>query len=406
MKVLLVNKFHWMKGGSETYYFELGKLLEEHGHEVAYFSMENEKNIKTGNKEYFVKASDMNSKDVTKALSVIYSKENKKVMEKTLDEFKPDIVHINNFQRQLTASVIDAAKERNIPVVFTAHDVQAICPAILMMDPNRNICEACMGGKYINCIKKKCIKNSMLKSVLGAIEGSYYRNTKVYTNKIDFVLPPSEFYMNKLIQDGIPKDKISYIHNFIDVDAFDVKTEDDGYALYFGRLSREKGIINLINAFAKLDKGTLYIAGDGPEKAEVEEVIKENKLEKRVKLLGFLNKDEMKETVRKCKFVVVPSIWYENCPYSVIETLCTGKPVIGANIGGIPELVKDNENGFIYKYDDVDALAEKMKTLFEDDKLVKKFSKQAKEIAKEQYSKENYYKKIMKIYDKVLKGVK
>ena len=403
MKVLLVNKFHWMKGGSETYYFELGKLLEEHGHEVAYFSMENEKNIKTGNKEYFVKASDMNSKDITKALSVIYSKENKKIMEKALDEFKPDIVHINNFQRQLTASVIDAAKERNIPVVFTAHDVQAICPAILMMDPQRNICEDCMGGKYINCIKKKCIKNSMLKSVLGAIEGSYYRNTKVYTNKIDFVLPPSEFYMNKLIKDGIPKDKITYIHNFIDVDAFDVKTEDKGYALYFGRLSREKGIINLINAFSKLEKGTLYIAGDGPERAEVEEVIKENKLEKRVKLLGFLNKDEMKETVRKCKFVVVPSIWYENCPYSVIETLCTGKPVIGANIGGIPELVKNNKNGFIYKYDDVDALAEKMKTLFEDDKLVKKFSKQAKEIAKEQYSKENYYKKIMKIYDKVLK---
>ena len=406
MKVLLVNKFHWMKGGSETYYFELGKLLEEHGHEVAYFSMENEKNIKTGNKEYFVKASDMNSKDVTKALSFIYSKENKKVMEKALDEFKPDIVHINNFQRQLTASVIDAAKERNIPVVFTAHDVQAICPAILMMDPSRNICEECMGGKYINCIKKKCIKNSMLKSVLGAIEGSYYRNTKVYTDKIDFVLPPSEFYMNKLIKDGIPKDKITYIHNFIDVDAFDVKTEDDGYALYFGRLSREKGIINLINAFAKLEKGTLYIAGDGPEKAEVEEVIKENKLEKRVKLLGFLNKEEMKETVRKCKFVVVPSIWYENCPYSVIETLCTGKPVIGANIGGIPELVKDNENGFIYKYDDIKELAEKMKILFEDDKLVKKFSKQAKEIAKEQYSKENYYKKIMNIYDKVLKGVK
>ena len=403
MKVLLVNKFHWMKGGSETYYFELGKLLEEHGHEVAYFSMENEKNIKTGNKEYFVKASDMNSKDVTKALSVIYSKENKKVMEKALDEFKPDIVHVNNFQRQLTASVIDAAKERNIPVVFTAHDVQAICPAILMMDPSRNICEECMGGKYINCIKKKCIKNSMLKSVLGAIEGSYYRNTKVYTEKIDFVLPPSEFYMNKLIKDGIPKDKITYIHNFIDVDAFDVKTEDDGYALYFGRLSREKGIINLINAFAKLEKGTLYIAGDGPEKAEVEEVVKENKLEKRVKLLGFLNKEEMKETVRKCKFVVVPSIWYENCPYSVIETLCTGKPVIGANIGGIPELVKDNENGFIYQYDDINELAEKMKILFEDDKLVKKFSKQAKEIAKEQYSKENYYKKIMNIYNKVSK---
>lgn len=404
MKVLLVNKFHWPKGGSETYYFALGKLLEEHGHEVAYFSMANEKNIKTNNKEYFVKETDMNSKNITKALKVIYSKENKKIMEKAIDDFKPDIVHINNFQRQLTASIIDAAKARKIPVVFTAHDVQAICPAIIMMDSKKNICEKCMGGKYGNCIKKKCIKNSMLKSILGAVEGSYYRNSKVYTKKIDYILPPSEFYMNKLIKDGIPKNKITYIHNFIDVDSFDVKTEDKGYALYFGRLSREKGIINLINAFAKLDKGTLYIAGDGPEKEEVEQVIKENKLEKRVKLLGFLNKEEMKENIRKCKFVVVPSIWYENCPYSIIETLCTGKPVIGADIGGIPELVKDNKNGLIYKYDDVNELADKMKKLFEDDKLVKKFSEQAKKIAKEQYSKENYYKKIMKIYDRVLKG--
>jgi glycosyltransferase involved in cell wall biosynthesis len=402
MKILLVNKFHYLKGGSETYYFELAKLLEEHGHEVAFFSMENEKNIKTNNKEYFVKEIDMNSKDITKALKVIYNKENKKLMEQALDEFKPDIVHVNNFQRQLTASVIDAAKERNIPVVFTAHDVQAICPAILMMDSQRNICEECMGGKYLNCVKKKCVKNSLLKSVLGAVEAKYYRLKKVYTEKIDYVLPPSEFYMKKLIKDGIPKDKISYIHNFIDVDSFDVKTEDKGYALYFGRLSREKGILNLINAFAKIEKGNLYIAGTGPEQEEVEQVIKDNKLEKRVKLLGFLNKDEMKETIRNCKFVVVPSIWYENCPYSVIETLCTGKPVIGADIGGIPELVKDNENGFIYKYDSIEELSDKMKTLFENDKLVKQFSKKAKEIAKEQYSKENYYKKIIKIYNKVL----
>lgn len=404
MRILLVNKFHYLKGGSETYYFELGRLLKEHGHDVAYFSMENKNNIKTGCKEYFVKETDMNSKDITKALSVIYSKENKKVMEKALNEFKPDIVHINNFQRQLTASVIDAAKERNIPVVFTAHDVQAICPAILMMDSEKNICEKCMGGKYINCIKKKCVKNSTLKSVLGAVEGKYYRLSKVYTKKIDYILSPSKFYMDKLIKDGIPKDKISYIHNFIDVDNFDIKTDDIGYALYFGRLSREKGILNLIKAFKKIENGVLYIAGDGPENDEVKKVIKENKLEKKVKLLGFLDKVEMKETIRKCKFVVVPSIWYENCPYSIIETLCIGKPVIGADIGGIPELVKDNKNGFIYKYDDINELTDKMKELFNNDKLVKKFSKNAKEIAKIQFSKENYYKEIIKIYEKILKG--
>jgi len=409
MKVLLVNKFHWLKGGSETYYFELGKLLKEHGHEVAYFSMENEKNISTGDKEYFVKAIDLNTGSKLKALDIIYSKDNKKLMEKALDEFKPDIVHLNNFQRQLSASIIKPIKDRNIPIVFTAHDVQAICPAILMMDKERNICEACMGGKYINCIKKKCIKNSSLKSLLGAIEGKYYRNHKIYTEQIDFLVPPSKFYMNKLIQDGIPKNKITYLHNFIDTDSFNVKCTDEGYALYFGRLSREKGILNLIKAFANLKDGTLYIAGEGPEKENVEKIIKENKLEKRVKLLGFLNKEDMKETIRKCKFVVVPSIWYENCPYSVIETLCTGKPVIGADIGGIPELVLNNENGLIYKYDDIDELKEKMQTLFTNDELVNKFSKKAKEIAKEQYAKENYYKKLINIYKKLIKekeGVK
>ena len=158
MRILLINKCHYLKGGSEKYYFELGELLKEHGNEVAYFSMEDDKNIKTGDKEYFVKKSDMNSKNITKAFSVIYSRANYKKMKEALKDFKPDIVHINNFQRQLSASIIKAIKEENIPIVFTAHDVQAICPAITMIDNDNSICERCMHGKYINCIKKKCNK--------------------------------------------------------------------------------------------------------------------------------------------------------------------------------------------------------------------------------------------------------
>ena len=187
---------------------------------------------------------------------------------------------------------------------------------------------------------------------------------------------------------------------------YDIKTQDDGYALYFGRLSREKGVLNLINAFSKLDKGLLYIAGEGPEEDTIKEIIKDNKLEKRVKLLGFLNKEQMTEATRKCKFVVVPSIWYENCPYSVLETLAIGKPIIGSNMGGIPELVNDNENGFIYQYYDIDELSNKMKELFEDRKLVEKFSKKSKQLAQEKYSREKYYENIMAIYKKVSKEAK
>ncbi len=403
MKILLVNKFHWPKGGSEKYYFELGELLKAHGHEVAYFSMEDEKNIKTGDKEYFVKASDMNSKNIAKALSVIYSKANKKKMEEALDDFKPDIVHLNNFQRQLSASIIEPCVKRNIPVVFTAHDVQAICPAITMMDPDRNPCEQCMKGKYMNCFKKKCIKGSTLKSLLGAIEGKYYRNHKIYTDKISYIVTPSEFYRDKFIEDGVDKNKVKALHNSIEMKDYDIETQDDGYALYFGRLSREKGILNLINAFAKLDEGLLYIAGEGDEEETIKDIIKEHKLEKRVKLLGFLNKEQMTEATRKCKFVVVPSIWYENCPYSVLETLAIGKPVIGSNMGGIPELVEDNKNGFIYQYDDVDELSNKMKQLFEDKKLVEKFSKKSKQLAKEKYSRDKYYEDIIRIYKNTIK---
>ena len=404
MKILLVNKFHYLKGGSEKYYFDLAKLLKEHGHEVAFFSMQDEKNIKTDCKEYFVENSDMNSKNIFKALDVIYSKKNKKAMEKALDDFKPDIVHLNNFQRQLSASIIKPIKKRNIPIVFTAHDLQAICPAIVMLDNEKNICDKCINGKYMNCIKGKCIKNSSLKSLLGAIEGKYYRNKKIYPKQIDKIITPSEFYKEKLEEDGIKSEKIEALHNFIDIDDYNVKIEDEGYALYYGRIIKEKGVLNLIKAFKNIKNYQLYIAGDGPDIEKVKKYIKDNKLEDKIKLLGFLNSDEVKEYVRKARFIVVPSVWYENCPYSVLETLVMGKPIIGSNLGGIPELVKDNENGLIYKYNDIKELEDKMQELFDNKEKAMQLGKKAKENAIKDFSKESYYNKIMRVYKEVLKN--
>lgn len=400
MRVLLVNKFHWNKGGSEKYYFELGELLKKHGHEVAYFSMEDEKNIKTGDKEYFVPKFDLNNSSKLKALDVISNKKNQKIMEQALDDFKPDIVHLNNFQRQLSASIIKPCIDRKIPIVFTAHDVQAICPAITMMDNDRNLCELCMHGKYLNCIKKSCNKGSKLKSVLGALEGYYYRIHKIYTEKINYIITPSEFYRAKFIEDGVNENKIQAIHNFIEMKDYDVEVEDDGYALYFGRLSKEKGILNLINAFKNCNDGKLYIAGEGPEREAIEQIIKENHLGKRIKLLGFLNKKQMIDVIRKCKFVVVPSVCSENCPYSILETLAIGKPVIGSNMGGIPELVNDNENGFIY--DNIEELTNNMNVLFKKKQLVDSFGRASKKIASNKYDSESYYTKIINIYKRVV----
>ncbi len=405
MKILLVNKFHYLRGGSEKYYFELANLLKEKGHEIAFFSMQNEKNIKTGEKEYFVDEIDLNTGSKLKALDVIYSKENKKKMTEALEDFKPDIVHVNNFQRQLSESIIDAINEKNIPIVFTAHDVQAVCPAITMLDKDKQICELCMKGKYFNCIKKKCIKNSNLKSVLGAIEGKYYRLKKVYNKKISYIITPSEFYKEKLIEDGENEKNIETIHNFIHLEDYNLDISDKGYGLYIGRLAKEKGILNLVEAFSRIQGEKLYIAGDGPEKEKIEKIIENRDLQDNIKLLGYLNQDEVKKYIKNARFIVVPSIWYENCPYSILETQAIGKPVIGADIGGIPELVKDKENGLIYKYDSIDELETKMKLLFENKELAEQYGKKAKEYAEKNYNKEIYYDKIIKIYEKVLKEV-
>lgn len=404
MRILLVNKFHYLKGGSEKYYFDLAKLLKEHGHEVAFFSMQDDKNIETDCKEYFVENSDMNSKNVFKALDVIYSKKNKKAMEEALDDFKPDIVHLNNFQRQLSASIIGPIKKKKIPIVFTAHDLQAICPAIVMLDNEKNICEQCLNGKYINCIKKKCVKNSGLKSLLGAVEGKYYRNKKIYSKQIDKIITPSEFYKKKLEEDGISPDRIETLHNFIDIDDYNVKIEDEGYALYYGRIIKEKGVMNLLEAFKDIKNYKLYIAGTGPDEENVEQYIKNNNMTEEVQLLGFLNSNDIKEYVRKARFIIVPSVWYENCPYSILETLAMGKPIIGSNLGGIPELVKNNETGMIYEYNNIEELKNKMQELFNNKDEASKFSKKAKEIAQKDFSKENYYNKIIGIYEELIKN--
>ena len=402
MKILLVNKFHYIRGGSEKYYFELAKLLKKNGHEICFFSTKNEKNIVTGDKEYFVEEINLNNKNIFNALKIIYSFKNKKMMEKALVEFKPDLVHINNFQRQLSASIIDVINKKNIPIVFTAHDLQAICPAITMLDNQGKNCEKCTGGKYINCIKKKCNKKSRLKSILGAIEGYYYRIRKIYTKKIDVIITPSKFYKQKLIKDGINKNKIKVINNFVTINSRELITDNNNYILYIGRLSKGKGIYNLINAFLKLNKGELHIAGVGEEYDNIKNIITKEKLENKIKLLGYLKEKKIEEEISNCKFVVVPSIWYENCPYSVLEALILGKAIIASKVGGIKELIKDNKNGLLYEPNNIEELKNKMDELYENENKRKQIEKEAKKFAFKKFSEQTYYNKIINIYKSLL----
>lgn len=400
MKVCLVNKFHYVKGGSETYYFGLGELLKKHGCEVIYFSMKDKKNRPCQQKKYFVEHVDFNApmrkaQMVKAALKMLYSFEAKKKFEQLIVDEKPDIIHLNIFQSQLTGSIVDVAKKYHIPIVYTAHDLKSVCPNYQMLN-HGVICEKCLRGKYMNCFVTGCMKDSKAKSLLATMEAEVYKIKKIY-QKMDLVITPSEFYKEKIEEAGIVKCPIIHMTNFLPEETKYMNGAVKGeYFLYFGRLSREKGILTLVNAYAraKVDE-PLYIVGTGPMKEQIKQLIVKNRLQDRIQLLGYKSGQELKNIVSNALCVCLPSEWYENGPYSVMEAQAVGRPVIVTSNGGLPELVEDGITGYIVKPNDVDDLARKIED------CVNHISWNTNRILKnamEKYDAKVYVDKVIRIY--------
>ena len=353
MKILMINKFLYPNGGSETYIFRLGDYLKEIGHEVEYFGMEHEGRIVSNSAEQYTSDMDFHTesrlKQLTYPIKTIYSAEAKKKLAVVLNGFQPDVVHLNNFNYQLTPSVIYAVKDyenksgKRVKIIYTAHDYQLVCPNHMMRDSDGNICEECAGGSFISCAKKSCIHSSKAKSIIGTLEASLYKMMKTY-RYIDCVICPSEFMKTKIELNPCLKGKGVTLHNFIE-NVGKKETEKKDYVLYFGRYSEEKGIETMLNT-----DGIRYVfAGAG----ELEKEIDKNS---NIENVGFKSKEELEELIRAAICTVYPSIWYENCPFSVMESIMYGTPVVGADIGGIPELIDDGKTGLLFEAGNVKAL--------------------------------------------------
>ena len=358
MKVLLVNKFHYRKGGSETYYFTLAEALKARGHEVIFFAMQDEKNLPCEQEGYFVSNASVNGGMKSKLnmlLHMTYSKEAYTKMKALLKAERPDLVILNLVHKQITLSIIDAIKEHDpkLPIFWTMHDLIAVCPSYSMRDGNGNICEKCLGGDFSHCVKNKCIKGNTLMSVLSKHEAEYIRKRKWY-DQVDLFICPSEFYRKKLTEGNFTKSPIVTMRNPLPLDTvFERNETNEGYILYFGRLSPEKGVKTLIEAAIKCGCH-LMILGTGPQEEELKELAKDAE---NIEFKGFQTGEALHKFVKNSKCVVLPSEWYENGPYSAMEAMALGKPLIVSNYGGLPELVEDGVNGYIYEKT-ADALAE------------------------------------------------
>ena len=395
MRILLVNKYFYRKGGAETYFFALAEGLKALGHEVAFFSMQHPNNEPSYWSKYFVFEKDYVGeisafKKVQEASTLIYSFEAKRKFEALLEEFKPDVIHMNNVHRQLTLSILDAPylKKHHVPVVYTAHDYILLCPAYTMVNGRGEVCDACLDRHFMHATKNVCVKGSRAKSALATMEAEFLKFHHSY-GMIDLIIAPSKFMKSKLDEGGFAGKtiamqnfltdsqmamgaKVANTHKFEDTEA-----GARPYFLFFGRLSKEKGILTLVKAFLQAaglnvgaqsdDQNTqvlpdvwdLHIVGDGPERGAIEQLIASagSQAAARIHLLGYKSGEELQREVGNARFTVLSSEWRENMPYSGLESLAAQTPIVGARIGGIPELVEEGKTGFIFKSGDINDLS-------------------------------------------------
>lgn len=358
MKILMVNKFLHPNGGSETYIFKLGEALQNQGHQVEYFGMEhpgrivgNRVNAYTSNMDFHC-GSKLGK--IFYPVKTIYSREARKQIRLVLEDFQPDVCHLNNFNYQLTPSIIleirKWEKESGHPckILYTAHDYQLVCPNHMCRNPNTNVnCENCLGGHFLPCIKGRCIHGSLAKSVIGAAEAYFWKWMGVY-RQIDHIICCSEFMKTKLDTNPVFAKKTVALHNFVEpVKEKNVQKKD--YILYFGRYSQEKGVATLVQVAKHLPEIPFVFAGSGPLEPLLEGV-------GNIRNVGFQTGEALETLIREARFTVYPSEWYENCPFSVMESQMYGTPVLGANIGGIPELIQPGVTGELFESGNEDSL--------------------------------------------------
>jgi len=408
MKILLINKFLYPKGGDAVSTLETGKLLSKRGHEVVFWGMKHPENQDFFYKEYFVSYIDYNKplgifQQIKNSLKILYSLEAKNKISKLLTEWKPDIVHLNNFAHQISPSILSVFKKHKIPAVMTLHDYKLVCPTYSML-LHKKPCERCKNGKYYYCFVNKCTKNSKVKSFVNTLEMYLHHKVLKIYNKINIFISPSKFLMKKVKEMGFNRD-IVYLPNFVDLEKYKPSYDfKDRIIVYFGRLSKEKGVDTLINAVKNLDV-KLKIVGGGPDGDKLINKVKVENVSN-IYFLSYKEEKELIDIIRESLFVVIPSEWYENNPRSVLESFALGKPVIGARIGGIPELVIDGETGFTFKTGDSTDLREKIKYLLDNTDKIEVLGKNARRFAEDKFNPENHYQELMKIYKMTIERYK
>jgi glycosyltransferase involved in cell wall biosynthesis len=411
MKVLLVHKFWKKVGGAEVYFQEVRRILTSKGHEVKVFSTmydpgggadiyQADDSVVMGYAPDYLKGSFIDK--LSKIPETIYSRKNKEIFRDLLMDFKPDVVHVFAIYVTITPSILDVCRESGIPVVMSCNDYKHICPNYRLFHHGK-VCEDCKGGRFYKAVVNNCCKHSFSVSVVSALEAYFHETINVWRRNVDMFLFESEFMLDKTRE--FWSDKVintRFLGKPFDATRYTASGNYDDYALYIGRLSDEKGVDVLLQAMALTPDTKLKIAGDGSWSGYLKEQAHALGLNN-VEFLGAVHGERFDRLLDNCRFVVVPSLWYENFPYVMTESFARGKAVIGSDKGGIPEYIDEGVTGYVYPAHDHVKLSECIRRLYHTDGLAAKLGMNAKRFADSEFNDDKFYARISDIYARVVR---
>lgn len=412
-KILYINNFFSNYGGAEKTMYNEAMLLKSMGVKTYFFATNKQTYFEKDYKysKFFPKYVNYRELGLLKSFLCLfkpfYNVEAEKKLDRLLKNVKPDIIRCCNIRYHLTPSVLKVCGANNIPVIMSIHDCRLFCPSGNLMVGNRKYCEKllCVKDNPIHCVINLCKQDKLLPSVIVSLE-HLFNKACGFHDSIDAYICQSEAMLELAVKSGISRDKLFLLNTFISNDDFAKRPvyENNSYFLYIGRISKEKGIDVFINAMRSLPEIPVHIIGTGPEEEYYREFVRKNNLHN-IKFMGYKSGQELEDEYTNCIATVLPCVWFENFPRSILESFAYGKPAIATKIGGIQEIIDHGTNGFTFDVGNAEMLAKYIKQMFYDKELSRILGQNARQKAEKKYNSKVYSERVMDIYNSVLNKV-
>ena len=400
MNVLMAHKFYYEKAGAEAYVFRLTRLLEAAGHTVIPFAMEHPQNLASPYSKYFVSRVEFRGRrnlltDVGRAARVIWSREAESKLAALLRDVKIDVAHLHNIAHQMSPSILTPLARARVPIVQTMHDYKLLCPVYTFRSKGE-VCERCKGGHYWNAVSRRCNADSLPLSLTSATEAAVHRGLHSY-GKVHVFHCPALFVMAKMLEHGVPRDRLAFVPHFVDAASYAPAFGGGGYALFAGRLSEEKGLFTLLEAHRLTPGLRLVIAGDGPLRAALEERVAGEQKE-RLTFAGHLTGDAYDRAWSEAACLVLPSEWYEVRPMVIHEAMARGKAVVATRLGTIPEIVEEGVTGLLVEPGAPYALGAALRALVDEPARAEAMGRKGRAVVETLYSPAAHLASMLDVY--------